>query len=241
MISVGASSSTSVPEARAAHSLSAALLLSFTGGFLDAFLYVAHGGVFAGALTGNVILAGIALLHHNATDITLHMLPIVAFIAGICGAFFTAIRLRHHVVLVALALEALGLLVASFLPASFPDWLFILLLSGLAGYQVGSFRRVESFLYNATFITGSIVRAVESFHAIQLGIDPEKSRRALRDLGSTVVLFAVGVTAAVLLAVRIYNHALLVPMVAVLIVLAMALFGDLRHPEPTEKKVGESD
>jgi uncharacterized membrane protein YoaK (UPF0700 family) len=239
MISVGASSSTSLSEARAAHSLPAALLLSFTGGFLDAFLYVAHGGVFAGALTGNVILAGIALLSHDTHQITRHLLPIVAFIAGICCAFFTAVRLRHHVVLVALSLESIGLLVASFLPHSFPDWLFILLLSGLAGYQVGSFRKVESFLYNATFITGSIVRAVEAFHAIQLGIDPDQSKRELRDLGLTVVLFAIGVTAAVLLAVRLHNHALVVPMIAVLTVLAMAIFGDLYHPEPVDGKADE--
>ncbi len=234
-----ASPSSSIQESRAAQSFPAALLLSFTGGFLDAFLYVAHGHVFAGALTGNVILAGIALLSHNTRDITLHVLPILGFIAGICLAFFTGIRLRHHVVLVALVAESVGLFVASFQPATFPDSLFILLLSGLAGYQVGSFRKVDSFLYNATFITGSIVRAVESFHALEFGIQREESIRGLRDLGSIVVLFAVGVVAAVLLAVRIGNHALLVPMAAVLGVLAMAIFGDLRHQEPAQRKVDE--
>jgi uncharacterized membrane protein YoaK (UPF0700 family) len=202
--------------------------LSFTGGFLDAFLYVAHGRVFAGALTGNTVLAGIALLSRDSRDIAHHLLPIVGFVGGICSAFITEIRLRHHVVLVALALESAGLLAASLLPHSFPDPLFILLLSAVAGYQVGSFRKVDSFVYNATFITGNIVRAVESFHALQFQIQPRRSAREFRDLGSIVVLFVAGVIAAALLAGRLGNHALWAPLAAVLIVLVMAVRGDLR-------------
>lgn len=235
----GASPSTSPPETRATQSLSAALLLSFTGGFLDAFLYVAHGRVFAGALTGNVVLAGIALLSRNSRDITHHLLPIVGFVAGICGAFFTGLRLRRHVVLVSLILESVGLFVASLLPHSFPEALFILLLSGLAGYQVGSFRKVDSFVYNATFITGNIIRTVESFHAVELRIERRKSMREFRDLGLVVVLFVAGVVLAALLAGRLGNRALFVPLAAVLGVLAMAIWRDLRHPELAERKVAE--
>ena len=42
--------------------LASATLLLFAAGFLDAFTYVAHGGVFANAQTGNVVLAGISLV-----------------------------------------------------------------------------------------------------------------------------------------------------------------------------------
>jgi uncharacterized membrane protein YoaK (UPF0700 family) len=239
MATPGITTSTSIPETRTAQSLSAALLLSFTGGFLDAFLYVTHGHIFAGALTGNFVLAGIALLGRDSADIVHHLLPILGFVAGICSAFFAGIRLRHHVVLVALVLESVGLLIASLLPSSFPDPLFIVLLSGLAGYQVGSFRKVDSFVYNATFITGNVVRAVESFHSAQLRIHLRRSMRECRDFAWIVALFFAGVMLAAVLAGRLGNHALWVPMTAVLVVLAMAVRGDLRYAEAAERKMGE--
>ena len=186
-----------------------------------------------------VVLAGIALLSRDSRDITIHLLPIFGFIAGICAAFFTAIRLRRHVVLVALALESVGLFVASLLPHTFPDSLFILLLSGLAGYQVGSFRKVDSFVYNATFITGNVVRAFESLHKLELNIERRNSILQFRDLGLIVILFIAGVIAAALLAGRLGNRALWLPLAAVLAVLAMALRADLRPPAPAERKVGE--
>src|ERR1700746_2262793 len=36
-----------------------AALLTIAGGFLDAFTYIAHGGGFANAQTGNVVLLGV--------------------------------------------------------------------------------------------------------------------------------------------------------------------------------------
>jgi uncharacterized membrane protein YoaK (UPF0700 family) len=46
------------PERRAADSLPSAVLLAFTGGSLDAFIYINHGHVFAAAMTGNAVLFG---------------------------------------------------------------------------------------------------------------------------------------------------------------------------------------
>jgi hypothetical protein len=40
-------------------SLSAGALFAFTGGSLDAFLYLNHGHVFAGVMTGNAVLWGV--------------------------------------------------------------------------------------------------------------------------------------------------------------------------------------
>ena len=38
-----------------------AMLLAIVGGFLDAYTYVARGGVFANAQTGNIVLFGLHL------------------------------------------------------------------------------------------------------------------------------------------------------------------------------------
>ena len=217
------------PESRAAQSLSSALLLTFTGGFLDAFLYIAHGQVFAGAMTGNAVLAGIALLSRNAHDMLHHLVPIAAFVVGLWCAFVIETRLRHHVVLAALSLEAAGLAVASCLPRSFPDVAFISLICILAGYQVGSFRKVDSFVYNATFIAGNLLRAVESLHQALLHVRLRHSLLEARDLALILLFFVAGAVAAVAATRRMGNHALWVPLVAVLIVLAAAV-RRVRHP-----------
>lgn len=219
------------PERRAAQSLSSALLLTFTGGFLDAFLYIAHGNVFAGAMTGNAVLAGIALLSRNAHDVLHHLVPIAAFVIGLWCAFVVETRVRHHVVLTALSLEAAGLFVASWLPHNFPDVAFIALICILAGYQVGSFRKVDSFVYNATFIAGNLLRAVESLHQALLRVRLRHSLLEARDLALVLLVFVAGAVVAAITARKMGNHALWIPLLAVLIVLATALWRDiLRRP-----------
>lgn len=150
-------------------------------------------------------------------------------------------KLRHHVVLIALALEAVGLFLASLLPHNAPDLLFIPLLSTLAAFQVGSFRKVDTFVYNSTFITGNMLRAIEAFHTALFRIELHDSVLEVRDLGLVVLHFFTGAVTSASLVVHIGNHALWVPTATVLIVLAMAIFGDLRHPAPAERKVGESN
>lgn len=214
-------------ELRATQSLSSALLLTFVGGFLDAFLYVAHGNVFAGAMTGNVVLAGIAVLSRDSHEFLHHLLPIVGFAVGVWCAYALESRLRHHLVLVALSLEAAGLFAASQLPANFPDSLFIPLICWLAGYQVGSFRKVDKFVYNATFIAGNLLHAVESLQSAIAHVRKRESLREFRDLGLVLLFFTAGAVAAATITRRMGNHALYVPLIAVLVVLTIAVTRDL--------------
>jgi uncharacterized membrane protein YoaK (UPF0700 family) len=218
------------PERRAAQSLSSALLLTFAGGFLDAFLYIAHGNVFAGAMSGNAVLTGIALCSRNAHNMIHHLVPIVAFATGLWCAFVLETRVRHHAVLIALSLEAAGLFVASWLPRNFPEAVFVSLLCFLAGYQVGSFRKVDSFIYNATFIAGNLLRSVESLHQALLRVRLRHSLLEVRDLGLVLLFFVAGAVAAGATTGNMGNHALWIPLAAVLIVLTMAVRRDLLHP-----------
>ena len=219
-------------EIKAAQSLSSALLLSFTGGFLDAFLNIAHGNVFAGAMTGNAVLAGIAVLSRNGHDMLHHLLPIAGFAAGIWCAYVLESRLRHHLVLIALSLEAIGLCVASQLRAGFPDSLFIPLICCVAGFQVGSFRKVDKFVYNATFIAGNLLHAIESLHNAVLHIRQHQSLREFRDLGLVLIVFTTGAVTAAAITGRMGNHALYIPLAAILVVLAIAITRDLEWSKP---------
>lgn len=54
-----------------------------SSGFIDAVVYTLHGHVFAYAMTGNLVLLGVALSTHHPSDIVRHLLPLVSFAAGV--------------------------------------------------------------------------------------------------------------------------------------------------------------
>ena len=210
------------PERRVADSLPSASLLAFTGGSLDAFLYLEHGKVFAGAMTGNAVLTGIAVLSHDRTDFTRHILPIIAFLIGVWIAKLLDNRLRHGVI-IGLTAEIIGLTIASFLPRGFPENLFVSFIALLVAYQITTFRSVDQYSYNSTFITGNLRTIVDGLYA---AFDPAKRPDALRqsrDLGVVVASFILGAVAGAILAPRGHNHTLWLSTVALLTVLIVAL------------------
>ena len=113
------------PEHRAVGSLPSALLLAFTGGALDAFIYLNHGHVFAAAMTGNGVLLGVSILHHDYAQSVRHLLPIFGFILGVLAAKSLESTLNDHAVTVGLLCEIAALFAASWLPGSFPDLAFV--------------------------------------------------------------------------------------------------------------------
>jgi uncharacterized membrane protein YoaK (UPF0700 family) len=210
------------PERSAADSLLSASLLAFTGGSLDAFLYLQHGKVFAGAMTGNAVLTGIAILSHDHTDVVRHILPIIAFLLGVWVARLIDGRLRHGVV-IGLAAEISGLTLASFLPRNFPENLFVPLIALLAAYQITSFRSADTFSYNSTFITGNLRTMMDGLYD---ALDPAKRPQALRqarDLATIVSCFIGGAVAGATLAPHAHNHTLWLSESTLLLVLLIAL------------------
>ena len=199
------------------------MLLALTGGSLDALLYLNHGKVFAGAMTGNAVLCGIALLDHNHLQALHHMLPIVAFVVGVLIAQALQHRLKRHAVRVALCAEITGLLLASFLPGSFPDMLFVAGVSLLAAVQASSYKKVDTYSYNSTFITGDLRMALEALYS---SLHPGTRREGLqkfRDLGAVILAFLCGAVAGAFFAPRAGNHTLWLPAAALAVVLGLVL------------------
>lgn len=60
-------------------------LLTFVGGFLDAYTFVGH-AVFANAQTGNVVLFGVETASRHWHAALLRLVPIAAFVVGVVAA-----------------------------------------------------------------------------------------------------------------------------------------------------------
>ena len=211
------------PELRSADSLPSAILLAFTGGGLDAFTYLNHGKVFAGAMTGDTVLLSIAVLHGRAHQVLHYIVPLLAFFAGNVGSKVLEGHLKRHAVTIGLLAEIVVLFVFSWMPGSFPDMIFLPVIVMAAAYQGASFRSVDAYPYNSTFITGNIRTAADGFYD---AFDPEHRRNGLRkfrDLSSIGAGFLAGAIAGAVLAPRWYNHTLWLLELPLIVVLALAL------------------
>ncbi|MGK2883102.1 MAG: YoaK family protein [Mycobacterium sp.] len=65
--------------ARTSTTLRFALLITTACGFLDSYTYLARGGVFANAQTGNVILFAVDVTSPNLADAMAHLWPLLRF------------------------------------------------------------------------------------------------------------------------------------------------------------------
>ena len=208
------------PEQR----LRVAALLSAAGGFLDAFTWIGHGGVFANAQTGNVVLLGLYAAAGEWAEAFRHVPPIVAFVAGV----FVAHRLRldtkwrhaHNAALLSLAVEILFLAVVALLPSRFPDFPIVLGVAFVAALQSSCFACVEGQAYSSVMTTGNLRRGAEAIFA---GVTAPRDPRALdqaRVFGAVVACFCLGAALGAFATARLGNAALVVPIA----LLSCALF-----------------
>ena len=69
-------------------SLPIMILLTLSGGFMDAYSYLCRGEVFANAQTGNILLFGVNLSMGNWSKALQYVCPVLAFAIGIAAAEF---------------------------------------------------------------------------------------------------------------------------------------------------------
>ena len=73
-------------------SILVALLLTFTGGFLDAYTFMLRGGTFANAQTGNIVMTGVNLAKGNAGDAITNVCKTVQIFTMRGSGFYTVCK-----------------------------------------------------------------------------------------------------------------------------------------------------
>lgn len=212
---------------RAGESLHSAVLLTFAGGYLDAFTFVGHGHVFANSMTGNIVLLGISLTQGEWALALSRLWPILAFLAGVFGAHIIRVRSDRNnplrAGLLALSLELALLVLVAFLPRGFPDVPIVLGIAFMGALQSTMFGRLEGQVYNSTMTTGNLRKFAECFYA---GVFPQRDPKALhqaRLFAAVCCCFLIGAVAGALATPHLGNAAVLAPIAALGAVLAMHL------------------
>lgn len=208
-----------------------AMLLSGAGGFLDAFTWLGHGGVFANAQSGNVVLLGLYAASGQWHKSLRHVPPILAFFAGVFVAYYLRVqaplRKWHRAALLCLAIEIVFLLIVATLPETFPDIPIVLGVAFVAALQSTSFAKVEGSPYSSVMTTGNLRRTAELLFA---GTFSPREPGALHQARIFLMVcgsFALGACIGAFFTPRFGNVAVVVPAVA----LALALFHCLRQRE----------
>ena len=198
-----------------------ACLLSLSGGFLDAFTYIGHGGVFANAMTANVVLLGVKAGTGDVSGALTHAPPLFAFLAGVFIA--QAIRLPRFgarwPALSSLLFEIVALTLIAFLPRRFPDIWIVLSISFVAALQNSSFTRVRAWSYNSVVTTGNLRRFAELLFT---GAVPRPDPEVLEQSGvfcAICLSFLAGTLIGGLTTGWLHNGALAIPIVMMAFVL----------------------
>jgi uncharacterized membrane protein YoaK (UPF0700 family) len=220
--------------------LSEAMLLAATGGLLDAFVYLNHGHVFANAMTGNAIFLGIAFLGRDWAEVPAHIVPLIAFFAGVITSKHLRARLGIRSALLGLGLEITTLFILAWLPGGFPEMAFTGIITYVAAIQVASFRRVDRFAYNSTFITGNIRDVAEGFYdTFTPYATPDTRENGLakaRALGLICLCFLAGAVLGAWAAPHLKNYSLWLAEPLLLTVAVLSLRRSTT-PGPTEPPV----
>lgn len=146
-------------------SLPLIILLTLSGGFMDAYSYTYRGHVFANAQTGNILLFGVNLSTGNFSSAVHYLFPIMSFAIGVAVAEIIRSRFynaKHfywcQAVLMA---EAIILLIVAFIPQNL-NLLANSLISLACGAQVESFRTINGSGIATTMCVGNLRAAIQA-------------------------------------------------------------------------------
>lgn len=157
------------------------LILSLSGGCMDAYSYLCRDRVFANAQTGNMLLFGVNLAEGNYPDALKYLWPILAFSVGIVLSDVIRSRMqrsRLHWRQFSLLAEVVILFLASLLPQS-RNAAANAMISLACGLQVESFRAVLGNSIATTMCIGNLRSGLNHLTAFFQTRQRERLKKAL--------------------------------------------------------------
>lgn len=175
--------------------LQIALIMSFVGGFLDAYSYMGWGGVFAGAQSVNIIVAAIAVAQGDWLAATRHLPSIAAFCTGVvtAGSLKTPrmASLPFRLDIAVLALEATILLLIGILSPLLSASPATAVMAFAAGLQLTYFEHLHDWTYNSTMTTGNLRNLLEALTSMTFNRSTAAMEQTIA-LSKAIAAFVVG-------------------------------------------------
>lgn len=139
-------------------SIPCGILLSLSGGCMDAYSYLFRGEVFANAQTGNMLLFGVYLANREISYALNHLWPVLAFTGGIILSEIINAKksfIKLHWRQISVIIEIVILTMVAFFSKE-ADALANILISFACGIQVESFRKIHGNAIATTMCIGNL-------------------------------------------------------------------------------------
>ena len=157
------------------------ILVTMAGGFTASYSFLARGGVFAFAQTGNIIYSGHVLATGGFWKIFTFLLPVLSYMGGLLAARQLGRRFQETATFQKLILlaEASLFLITGLLPAGpLMTRLSLCLMGCASGLQMETFHRLGQTEYTCIMVMGNMKRTVEAFGTDLEEHRPESLRKA---------------------------------------------------------------
>ncbi len=211
--------------------LPVALLLIISGGFMDAFTYIAYGHVFTNAQSGNVVLFSVYATRLDWVQASRHVPPMLAFFPGIFAARWLDAKKPlgdlYRPDIVVLSIELAILIVLAALDVVLPPGLVTFGIAFASAMQNTSFKSVEGLSYTSVVTTGNLRSTAEALFEGLSRRDAKVLRKA-RVLGAICAAFAAGAVLGSILTWQFGKAGIVCPIV----LLAVSLVACRRDTQP---------
>ena len=159
--------------------LSAGLTLMVATGFVDVYTYLAHGGVFAEAMTGNFVLIGVGIFDHRAVAFWHPLTAVLAFLVGVGLTQLLSRRTPQDSrvpQLITLVVEVGVLVGVGFLPDGVPSVFITSAIALASGLQIAAFRRLGRAQFTTTVMTTNALHAADAvWRAVHSGAAEDRA------------------------------------------------------------------
>lgn len=136
------------------------ILLTLTGGFINAYSFFVCGGVFASVNTGNMIKAGMSVYTQDMEMFITCIVPSIACVIGAVLARIVDKRHSHHSSLrrnnTYILIQIAVFIIIGFLPEGVPYHYMNFALGVTCGYQLSTFRFFNDMGHNSTNMAGNL-------------------------------------------------------------------------------------
>lgn len=175
-------------------SIELAIILTLSGGFMDAYSYMCRGKVFANAQTGNILLMGVHLSQGDFISACHYLCPILAFTVGIALSdiiqhYYKDIQ-KIHWRQISVLLEALILFLVCFFPQEV-NLLANSLTSFACGIQVETFKKINGNGVATTMCIGNLRTATQNISEYCFTKNKENAKKGFLYFG-IIGIFTIG-------------------------------------------------
>ncbi len=185
------------------------LILTFIGGFLDAYTYILYDQIFANTQTGNIIFFTIFLVEGNIYNAFLRIFPIISF----CIAIFITQLLIHKfnenkkwikIILLLNIILTITIGTGIFKNISL---IIVCLVSFICATMIGTFKKADGNVFAPTMCTGNLRSLMEFFSKWIIHKERESKKIVIKYI-SIIFTFCLGIAIGIILVNILQNYSI---------------------------------